>query len=82
MVTRVNSWVRQCLQLILIFSTRTVISAGSAAHSSSVKISVDVKHPYRLILACDHDETPRKLDGGLDWVRITKVQVLEIVDTH
>lgn len=46
------------------------------------QISVDVRHPYRLILACDHDETPRKPDGGLDWTRITKVQVIEIANTH
>jgi plasmid maintenance system killer protein len=46
------------------------------------QISVDVKHPYRLILVCSHDETPRKPDGGLDWARITKVQVVGIADTH
>jgi proteic killer suppression protein len=46
------------------------------------QISVDAKHPYRLILVCNHDETPRKPDGGLDWARITKVQLIEIVDTH
>jgi plasmid maintenance system killer protein len=46
------------------------------------QLSVDVKHPYRLILVCDHEEAPRKPDGGLDWGRITKVQVLEITDTH
>lgn len=46
------------------------------------QISVDAKHPYRLILICNHDETPRKADGGLDWARITKVQLIEIIDTH
>ena len=46
------------------------------------QISVDVKHPYRLLLRSDHDETPRKADGGLDWNRITKVVVLDITDTH
>lgn len=46
------------------------------------QISVDAKHPYRLILVCDHEDTPRKPDGGLDWTRITKVQLVEIVDTH
>jgi plasmid maintenance system killer protein len=29
------------------------------------QISLDVKHAYRLLLAVDHDETPRKEDGGL-----------------
>ena len=46
------------------------------------QISVDVKHPYRLLLVPDHAETPRKPDGGLDWTRITKVTVTEIADTH
>jgi plasmid maintenance system killer protein len=46
------------------------------------QISVDVKHPYRLLLASDHEQTPRKEDGGLDWERITKVQVLEVEDPH
>jgi len=46
------------------------------------QISVDVKHPYRLLLAPAHDETPRKPDGGLDWARVTKLKILGIVDTH
>lgn len=46
------------------------------------QISVDVKHPYRLLLIPNHDETPRKPDGGLDWSRITRVTVIEIADTH
>ena len=46
------------------------------------QISVDAKHPYRLLLVPGHEETPRKTDGGLDWSRITKVTVIEIADTH
>ena len=46
------------------------------------QISVDVRHPYRLLLVPDHDEIPRKPDGGLDWARVTKVKILGIVDTH
>ena len=46
------------------------------------QISVDAKHPYRIILICNHEEAPRKPDGGLDWARITKVQLIEIIDTH
>ncbi len=45
------------------------------------QISVDAKHPYRLILVCNQ-ETLRKPDGGLDWARIIKVQLIEIIDTH
>ena len=46
------------------------------------QISVDVRHPYRLLLTPDHDEIPRKPDGGLDWTRVTKVKILGIEDTH
>jgi proteic killer suppression protein len=46
------------------------------------QISVDVKHPYRLLMVPNHAETPRKTDGGLDWTRISKVTVIEIADTH
>lgn len=46
------------------------------------QISLDVKHPYRLLLVPDHEEIPRKLDGGLDHSQITQVVVLGIVDTH
>lgn len=46
------------------------------------QISVDVKHPYRLLILSDHDETPRKPDGGLDWKRVTRVKIIEIADTH
>jgi len=46
------------------------------------QISVDVKHPYRLLMVPDHEEIPRKTDGGLDWRRITKVTITEITDTH
>ena len=46
------------------------------------QISVDVKHPYRLLMVPGHTETPRKPDEGLDWSRITQVTVTEIADTH
>lgn len=49
------------------------------------QISVDVKHPYRLLMIPDHamhPEPPRKEDGGLDWGFITAVIVTEIADTH
>jgi len=46
------------------------------------QISLDVKHPYRLIIIPDYDEPPRKKDGGLDWQKITKIKILEVTDTH
>lgn len=46
------------------------------------QLSVDVKHPYRLLLLPDHDPVPQKPDGGLDWNQVTAVLIVGIVDTH
>ncbi len=46
------------------------------------QISLDVKHPYRLIIIPDYDVPPRRKDGGLDWQKITKIKILEVTDTH
>jgi len=45
-------------------------------------ISLDLNQPYRLLIKPDHEEIPRKDDGGLDWKRITKVKVWGVEDTH
>ncbi len=46
------------------------------------QIAVDVRHPKRMILKSVDDPLPKKDDGGLDWTRITKVGIQEIVDYH
>jgi proteic killer suppression protein len=46
------------------------------------QISLDLDHPYRLIIEPAHDPIPAKEDGGLDWQKVTAVRVLEIADTH
>jgi plasmid maintenance system killer protein len=46
------------------------------------KLSLDLDGQYRLIIEPAHDPIPRKLDGGLDWTKVTAVVVLEIRDTH
>jgi proteic killer suppression protein len=46
------------------------------------QISLDAKHPYRLLMRPNHNDTPRKPDGGLDWERITKVIITEATNTH
>ena len=46
------------------------------------QFSVDLDHPYRLIFIPADDPLPIKHDGGLDWVRVTAVEILEIADTH
>lgn len=46
------------------------------------RISLDLKHPYRLLIAPDYEEIPRKKDGGLDWSQIKKVIIIGVEDTH
>jgi proteic killer suppression protein len=46
------------------------------------QLAVDLVHPKRLIFEPDHDPTPAKPDGGLDWKKVTRALVLEIVDYH
>lgn len=46
------------------------------------QLSVDLEHPYRLILEPANNPIPTKDDGGLDWSRVTGIRILEIEDTH
>ncbi len=46
------------------------------------QLSVDLVHPYRLIFLPDHDPTPEKPEGGLDWAQVTRIVVLEVCDPH
>lgn len=46
------------------------------------QLSVDLEHPLRLIFIPAHEPRPCKPDGGLDWTMVTKVMIVEIVDTH
>jgi len=48
----------------------------------SGKLSVDLDHPYRLIFEPANEPLPKKLDGGLDWTRVTTIRVVGIEDTH
>lgn len=58
------------------------LRAHELAGDRAGQISVDVKHPRRLLLLPDHPQIPRKPDGGLDWKRVTKVKILGFIDTH
>ena len=46
------------------------------------QLSVDLGHPYRLIFIPANDPVPERPDGGLDWDRVTEVEIVEIADTH
>jgi proteic killer suppression protein len=45
-------------------------------------LSVDLVHPFRLIFAVANEPVPCKPDGGVDWTRVDKVEVTDIMDTH
>ena len=46
------------------------------------QLSVDLDHPYRLLFRPYHDPIPVKIDGGLDWERVTAIEIIGIEDTH
>jgi plasmid maintenance system killer protein len=46
------------------------------------QLSVDLKHPLRLVFIPANEPVPRKPDGGLDWAAVTEIEIVEIADTH
>lgn len=46
------------------------------------QLSVDLDGPYRLVFRPDHEPPPERSEGGLDWQQVTRILILEIVDTH
>jgi plasmid maintenance system killer protein len=46
------------------------------------QLSVDLDHPYRLIFIPANNPISRKEDGGLNWEAVTKIEILEVADTH
>lgn len=46
------------------------------------QLSVDLRHPLRLIFIPANDPVPQKDTGGLDWSRVTEIEIIEIADTH
>ena len=46
------------------------------------QLSLDLKHPYRLIIEPANEPIPKKEHGGLDWNGVTKVRIIGVEDTH
>jgi len=46
------------------------------------QFAVDCKHPFRIIFAPLHNPIPRKLDGGMDYAKVTQIEIIEVVDYH
>ena len=46
------------------------------------QLSVDLEHPYRLLFIPANNPIPEAKNGGLDWPRVTEIEIIEIIDTH
>ncbi|WP_041440127.1 type II toxin-antitoxin system RelE/ParE family toxin [Syntrophobacter fumaroxidans] len=46
------------------------------------QLSVDLDHPYRLLFKPDQDPLPEKPEGGLDWGKVSSIEILGVEDTH
>lgn len=46
------------------------------------QLALDLHGGLRLVFEAAPEPAPRKADGGLDWLRVTAVRVLEVVDYH
>lgn len=46
------------------------------------QFSVDLDHPYRLIFKPLNNPLPLLPDGGVNWEKITAIEILGIEDTH
>ncbi len=44
--------------------------------------AVDLVHPDRLVFAPDHDPVPQLSSGGVDWSKVTKIEVVGIGNYH
>jgi len=46
------------------------------------QLSVDLNYPYRLIFRPANNPIPQKPDGGLDWTKVTTIEIIGVEDTH
>ncbi len=46
------------------------------------QLSVDLEYPYRLLFIPANDPIPVTQDRGLDWAKVTEIEIVEIADTH
>jgi plasmid maintenance system killer protein len=46
------------------------------------QISLDLDHPYRLLITVANNPIPKKANGNINLSKVTAVMVLEVKDTH
>ncbi len=45
-------------------------------------LSMDLDHPYRLLFKPVNDPIPIRDEGGLDWSKVTEIEIQGVEDTH
>jgi plasmid maintenance system killer protein len=46
------------------------------------QLSLDLEHPLRLIFVPANIPPAVKPDGGIDWMKVTTIEIIGIEDTH
>ncbi|NLW86662.1 MAG: killer suppression protein [Planctomycetes bacterium] len=46
------------------------------------QLALDLVHPKRLVFSPGNNPKPVRPDGGLDWSKVTRIVILEVVDYH
>ena len=46
------------------------------------QLAVNLIHPRRLVFEPDHHPLPTRPTGGLDWTKVTRILIIEVVDYH
>lgn len=46
------------------------------------QFALDLEGGFRLVFEPAHDPAPRKIDGGIDWAKISRVRIIFIGDYH
>ncbi len=62
----------------------TLPAARLHPHSGKPRgyFSIDINHPFRILLWVADDPMPLKQDGGVDLTKVTEVVIEEIYDPH
>lgn len=45
-------------------------------------LAMDAKHPFRILFEPAHESIPAKDDGGLNWLEVTAITIIDVEDHH
>lgn len=46
------------------------------------ELAVDISGNHRIVFKPDYDNPPKKEDGGLDWAKVTQINIIEIGEDY